>query len=74
MNNADLLKHIRSHTGPELKCEKCEYSTKDSRLYKNHQKLHTAVDYFVCDKCEETFKHRNQLRRHQMKSGDCTKK
>ena len=64
MNNADLLKHVRTHTTKRMNCKKCEYSTTNPRLMKSHQKKHSNIDQFQCSQCLETFRYRNQLRRH----------
>ena len=64
MNNADLLKHVRTDTAKRMNCKKCEYSTTNPRLMQSHQKRHSNKDQFQCAKCLETFRYRNQLRRH----------
>ena len=64
MNNADLLKHVRTHTTKKMNCKKCEYSTTNPRLMTSHQKKHSNRDQFQCSQCLETFRYRNQLRRH----------
>ena len=64
MNNADLLKHVRTHTAKKKRCKKCEYSTTNPRLMQSHLKKHSTRDQFQCKHCLETFRYRNQLRRH----------
>ena len=74
MNKPDLLKHIQTHTAEAIKCDSCEYQTKDISLYKNHIKLHLLDLLFVCDLCHKKFKHRNQLRHHKLDKRLCQKR
>ena len=71
MNNLDLLKHIRTHKASPMRCEHCEYSTKDKRLLSNHLKMHSDDLPFKCDICKSRFCHRNQLRRHRSDPKKC---
>ena len=64
MNKPDLLKHVWTHKGPEIKCPSCDYTMKDKRLYTSHQKCHTDKLHFCCNNCGKEFRYHNQLRQH----------
>ena len=71
MNKSDLYKHVRDHDAKELKCDSCDYTTKNSRLLKSHQLVHNDVKAYSCCYCLEKFKYRTQLHRHKER---CKKK
>ena len=73
MHRPDLLKHVRTHTNLPKSSDQCDYTTRDARLFKNHQKLHTEELPFSCELCSRKFKHCNQLRRHTMTRKGCIK-
>ena len=71
MNNADLMKHVRTHTTEVQYCEHCEYSTRNPHLMTSHVKHHSDALQFQCDLCQEKFCYRNQLRRHKTEIKKC---
>ena len=60
----DLLRHVKNHTAPVLKCKLCTYSSTEHRLIKQHQNVHSDVKKFKCRKCTETFQHSMQRYHH----------
>ena len=57
-------KHARTHDGPDLNCDQCDYITKDIRNLRRHQTSHSDYQKLVCDKCGEQFKWHMQRKRH----------
>ena len=57
-------KHARTHMAPELKCEKCQYTTKDIRNLRRHQNIHSDVKKLSCPNCGKMFKWHMECKRH----------
>ena len=61
LSNADLLKHVRTHTPKEMQCTKCDYKSKDKKLLLSHMKVHEDTLRYQCKNCGQSFWHRNQI-------------
>ena len=63
---SDLTAHEVVHKGEDFICEfpKCPYSSKDPRLVKRHQRVHTREAKVRCPDCHEKFIFSQQLKRH----------
>ena len=71
LSKADLMKHVHCHMSSLLKCEKCDYSTRNKKLLVSHQRVHEDTLRYKCDNCGQMFKHRNQARRHKLNPKLC---
>ena len=60
----NLLKHECTHNKNKLKCDSCEYSTKDIRNLKQHSRIHNDETPYDCKKCHKKFKFYMQKKRH----------
>lgn len=69
---ANLLSHIRIHTGEKFKCDftDCEKSFSTLSYFKQHQMLHIHGNNFPrpfkCSFCDKSFPDKNSHRSHQM--------
>ena len=64
---------MRKQHSEDGKAFACEHCGKSFALKSNlviHQKTHDLDKPFGCDKCEKTYKQRNSLREHVLKSHD----
>ena len=52
----DMLKHLREHTAPILKCIYCDYTGTKLRLTA-HKKQHDPSTYMRCTLCNKLFVH-----------------
>ena len=66
---SDLTAHEVVHTGETFMCEfsTCNYTNKDPRLVKRHQRVHTRVAKVKCPECAEKFVFYQQMKRHREK-------
>ena len=64
---SDLTAHEVVHKGEDFICEapNCPYTSKDPRLVKRHQRVHTREAKVRCPDCPEKFIFTQQLKRHQ---------
>ena len=60
----DMLKHLREHTAPILKCMYCDYTGTKLRL-SAHEKQHDPSTYMRCILCNDLFVHCMSYWRHQ---------
>ena len=60
----DLLKHEWTHKKDKLKCESCDYTTKDVRNPRQHSCTHTGETPYQCKACNKHFKFYMQKKRH----------
>ena len=68
-----IERHLRKQHSEDGKAFACEHCGKSFALKSNlviHQKTHDLDKPFGCDKCEKTYKQRNSLREHVLKSHD----
>ena len=68
-----MERHLRKQHLEDGKAFACEHCGKSFALKSNlviHQKTHDLDKPFGCDKCEKTYKQRNSLREHVLKSHD----
>ena len=64
---SDRRAHELAHTGPLLKCDNCDYSTRDKRYLKQHSQEHSAKLVCFCSKCGKGFWFYEQKSRHIVK-------
>ena len=66
LSGKGLMTHIREiHTGEELKCEYCSYSTRRKLQIKRHVAIrHEGTDSFMCGECGEKLGSKTSLTRH----------
>ncbi|XP_077302495.1 uncharacterized protein LOC143922940 isoform X2 [Arctopsyche grandis] len=58
--------HTKTHEGEKcFKCEMCPYASTSLRHLSSHLLVHTDEKPFSCEKCEQTFRHKQLLKRHQ---------
>ena len=72
-SEAAIERHLRKTHSEDGKAFACEHCGKSFALKANldlHQKTHNLDKPFGCDKCEKTYKQRNSLREHVLKSHD----
>ena len=62
----DMLKHLRSHIAKEYSCDHCNYTGTKINL-KAHRTQHDPHHIIKCKLCNEAFKHRMSLWRHEKK-------
>ena len=67
----DLTKHVKTHRKKPLKCKLCDYTSKDQRNLKAHQRVHSNLLPYICDACLHLFKYNEQLKRHRAKPKEC---
>ena len=72
-SEAAIERHLRKTHSEDGKAFACEHCGKSFALKANldlHQKTHNLDKPFGCDKCDKTYKQRNSLREHVLKSHD----
>ena len=72
-SEAAIERHLRKTHSEDGKAFACEHCGKSFALKVNldlHQKTHNLDKPFGCDKCDKTYKQRNSLREHVLKSHD----
>ena len=63
-HESDRRVHELAHTGPLLKCDDCDYSTRDKQYLKQHSQVHSAKLVCFCSKCGKGFRFYEQKTRH----------
>ena len=61
---SDRRAHEISHTGLLLKCDHCDYSTRDNHYLKQHSQVHSAKLVCFCSKCGKGFRFYEQKTHH----------
>ena len=64
---SSLKKHVKVHDGVVYKCrvkKKCDYKNTDIRNVRAHEKTHSKILGYGCEKCGKTFKYWMQMDRH----------
>ena len=64
---SSLKKHVKIHDGVVYKCrvkKKCDYKNTDIRNVRAHEKTHSKILGYGCEKCGKTFKYWMQMDRH----------
>ena len=61
----DLLRHVKIHLPIDLKCDVCNYRTREKRLFRQHSRIHTDEKPFKCRRCSLRFRHSMQKYRHE---------
>ena len=64
---SSLKKHVKVHDGVVYKCrvkKKCDYKNTDICNVRAHEKTHSKILGYGCEKCGKTFKYWMQMDRH----------
>ena len=67
----DLTKHVKTHRKKVWRCQLCDYTTKDERNLKAHQRVHSNLLPYICDNCLHLFRYNEQLKCHEAKPKEC---
>ncbi|XP_039287301.1 transcriptional repressor CTCF [Nilaparvata lugens] len=58
--------HSKSHEGEKCwRCELCPYASVSQRHLESHMLIHTDQKPYQCDQCDQSFRQKQLLRRHQ---------
>ena len=64
MREGERTKHLKTHENILHSCEQCKYSTNDPCNLKQHRRVHTDDEPYLCMACNRTFKYWMQKQRH----------
>lgn len=58
--------HSKTHEGEKCyKCDICPYASISARHLESHMLIHTDQKPFLCDQCDQSFRQKQLLKRHQ---------
>lgn len=66
LNSFNFQLHSKTHEGEKCyKCDICPYASISARHLESHMLIHTDQKPFLCDQCDQSFRQKQLLKRHQ---------